>query len=232
MVKASVIIITKNNEKHIANLLKALAYQDFKNFEVIIVDLCSTDMTLANAKPFPVKAFRLGPNENISRALNLTCQTSIGEVVFCLKGNNLPQKAGFISNGIKIVGLRGMALTYGPKFRENEAPIVKLIDPEIWRGLSEEIRIIEPKQIKDINFDACAFKKNLWEKVPFPENNGTALWQWSFLMMNQGLKISFNSHLAVLTREKTGLINFFREKRKKSQQFKIFIEREKSELSH
>jgi len=52
MKKASIIIRTKNEEKWISICLNAIFKQDYKNFEVIIVDNCSTDKTVEKAKTF------------------------------------------------------------------------------------------------------------------------------------------------------------------------------------
>ncbi|MCX6811923.1 MAG: glycosyltransferase [Candidatus Berkelbacteria bacterium] len=233
MKKVSVIVVTKNNENHIAKLLEALAYQDFKNFEVIIVDLCSTDKTLVNAKPYPVKVFRLESGDiNIPRALNLASKICIGENIFCLKGNNIPQDINFISSGIKTLSRPRAVLSFGHKFRENEAPIVKLISLESWRELDYEDRLIGPDKIKDIHLDVCAFKKNLWQQYNFPDDEETSIWNWSSKLLDEGFGIYYNPNMAVITIEKTGLINYFREKGRRERLFSIFKERKKSELSH
>ena len=54
MKKASIIIRTKNEEKWISICLNAIFKQDYKNFEVIIVDNCSTDKTVEKAKEWNV----------------------------------------------------------------------------------------------------------------------------------------------------------------------------------
>lgn len=232
MKKASVIIITKNDEENIAGLLEMLSYQDFKNFEVIVADLCSTDKTLAKARPYPVKAFRLETKEGFFRALNLASRISIGEIIFCLGGNNLPEGSDYLSSGIKVMSGKKMALGFGPKSREHEAPIVKLFNPKNWTDPSQGTRIIEGKEIKEICLDSFVFKKSLWQKNNFSEDEEVAVWHWSSRMVNQGYKICFNSAMSLVTHGKTGLINYLQEKRRINQQFKGFREREKNELSH
>ena len=46
----SIIIRTKNEERWITQLLKSIFNQDYKDFEIIIVDNKSTDLTLEKAK--------------------------------------------------------------------------------------------------------------------------------------------------------------------------------------
>ena len=48
----SIIIPTYNVEKYVTECLNSLINQSFKNFEIIIVDDCSTDSTLDIVKYF------------------------------------------------------------------------------------------------------------------------------------------------------------------------------------
>ena len=231
MKKASVVIVTQNNEKSIARLLEALAYQDFKDFEVIIVDLCSTDKTLVNAKPYPVKVFRLeSGKQSVTRALNLASRVCLAEDIFCLKANNIPRYANFISSGLRSLSRPKTVLCFGPKYRENEAPIVRLISLESWGELDSNDKLIEIKRIKDIYIDSCAFKKNNWLQFNFPEGGETSVWRWSSKFISDGYKIYFNPSMAVMSYEKTGLINYFREKRKRQKLYSLYQKKEKNGL--
>ena len=46
MIETSIVIRTLNEEKHLGNLLRAIKKQDYKNYEIIIVDSDSTDSVL------------------------------------------------------------------------------------------------------------------------------------------------------------------------------------------
>ncbi len=56
----SIIIPTLNEEKHLAQLLKSIKKQDFKNYEVIIADAGSKDKTLEIAKRYKCKIVKGG----------------------------------------------------------------------------------------------------------------------------------------------------------------------------
>ena len=51
--KVSIIVRTKNEERWIDKCLAAIAEQQHKNHEVIVVDNDSTDATVAKARPLP-----------------------------------------------------------------------------------------------------------------------------------------------------------------------------------
>mgnify|MGYP001165351710 FL=1 len=53
--KCSIIIRTKNEERWIINCLRGIFSQNYKDFEVIIVDNQSKDKTLEKAKQYPIK---------------------------------------------------------------------------------------------------------------------------------------------------------------------------------
>lgn len=50
--KCSIVVITLNEERNIANLLEDLCQQTYRNFEVIVVDSASTDATVETAQKF------------------------------------------------------------------------------------------------------------------------------------------------------------------------------------
>ena len=54
MPEISIIIRTKNEEAWIAHCLSMVYKQDFKDFEVILIDNRSTDNTVNIAKRFPI----------------------------------------------------------------------------------------------------------------------------------------------------------------------------------
>ena len=60
----SVIITTKNEEKHIENLLQSIKRQTYKNIEIILVDNYSTDRTREIARKYTDKIYLKGPERS------------------------------------------------------------------------------------------------------------------------------------------------------------------------
>jgi len=56
----SVIITTKNEEKHIENLLQSIKRKTYKNIEIILVDNYSTDKTIEIARKYTDKIYLKG----------------------------------------------------------------------------------------------------------------------------------------------------------------------------
>ncbi len=63
----SVIITTKNEEKHIKNCLESIKNQTYKNIEIIVVDNNSTDKTKKIAREYTKKVYNKGPERSAQR---------------------------------------------------------------------------------------------------------------------------------------------------------------------
>ncbi|MDI6591504.1 MAG: glycosyltransferase family A protein, partial [Patescibacteria group bacterium] len=74
MPETSIIIRTFNEEKHVGNLLKAIREQDYKDYEIILVDSGSTDRTLEIAKKFGHKILEIESQDfTFGYSLNVGC---------------------------------------------------------------------------------------------------------------------------------------------------------------
>lgn len=178
-----------------------------------MVDLCSTDQTLAKVKSFPVKAFRLETSEkNLPKAINSAARLCAGEVIFCLRGNVIPKNANFISNGLKIFTQKQTALVFGPRIKKDEAPLVRLLNFRTWDNITSQSKEILLKEIRYIHLDACAFRKKYWKIDRFSENETIFIWEWSQTQLGLGHKIIFNPQMTTVVQERTGLIKHLKEK--------------------
>jgi len=87
----SVIIPTLNEERYISNILKNLSTQDFKDFEVIVVDAESNDKTLEVVgkfnKSYPLTTVN-SKKKNLSYQRNLGAREAKGEYLFFIDADN------------------------------------------------------------------------------------------------------------------------------------------------
>lgn len=78
----SAIITTKNEESHIADCIRSVKNQTYKNLEIIVVDNYSTDRTAEIAKAEEVRLFRKGPERSAQR--NFGVRQAKGEYLIFL----------------------------------------------------------------------------------------------------------------------------------------------------
>lgn len=229
MNKASIIIVSKNNESEIEQVFQSLASQEYRNFEVILIDLCSTDRTIEKAKFFPVKIFRLGLSDrNYFRALNSAISLCLGNNVFCLSADNIPRYKNFLSCGMENLRSEKLAMIFGPIYKQKEAPLVRLITQELFIRPNHYPRRIDKKSIYKINAETCAFRKEIWQFKNFPEGNTIDFWNWVLDLMEQGYLFFQSPALTVDCKGKTGLINHLKETIKRAKLFeKVMRQKEK-----
>lgn len=101
----SIVITTKNEEKNIANCLKSIQEQTYKNIEIIVVDNNSTDKTKSLCHPdrsgrIPLRFFSHGPERSAQR--NFGVKKAKGEYILYLDADMILSK-DIIKNCIKRV---------------------------------------------------------------------------------------------------------------------------------
>lgn len=170
----SIIIRTKNEEKWLGKVLEKIYQQTFKDFEVIIVDSGSTDKTLAIAKKFPVKIYKISPEEfNYAYALNYGIAQSKGKYITILSGHSLPISDTWLEDGLKNFQNPKMAGIDGHFVALPDAPFwAKILSLWVKTGRFGRIMmryIIQPREHQLTNTNALILRE-LWEKYPFDES--------------------------------------------------------------
>ena len=164
--KVSIIIRTKNEERWIGRCLKSIFEQDYKNFEVIIVDNYSTDKTLAIAKTFPIKKIIKIKKYLPGKSLNLGIKHSSGFYVACISSHCVAVNNKWLSYLVKsIKSNKKCAGVYGRQEPMSFSSASDKRDLLITFGLDKKI------QKKDSFFHNAnsLIKKQIWKTLPFDE---------------------------------------------------------------
>ena len=102
--KISVIIPLHNSEETIGECLNAVYNSDYKNYEVIVVDDCSSDDSVKITKKFPCKVIRLDVNRGAAFTRNTGAKVAKGQILvfidsdIVLKRNSLTLIAGALKS--------------------------------------------------------------------------------------------------------------------------------------
>jgi rhamnosyltransferase len=162
--EVSIIIRTKNEEKYIKHCLEKIKSQKFKNFEVIIVDNYSTDLTVKKAKQFTNKIVKI-KNFKPGKAINDGIKASKGNIIVVLSAHCIPVNDNWLGNLIKNLNDKKVAGVYGRQEPMQYTSDVDKRDLLTIFGLDKKV------QIKDTFFHNAnsAFKKDIWKKIPFDE---------------------------------------------------------------
>lgn len=87
----SVIIPNHNGEKTIGLCLEAAYNSDFNNFEIVVVDDCSVDGSIAIISQYPCRLIRLPEHGGASKARNTGAENSRGDILFFIDADCLLQ---------------------------------------------------------------------------------------------------------------------------------------------
>src|SRR5512144_1290369 len=90
--RLSVIIPNYNGGRTIGRCLEALFASSYDNFEVVVVDDCSSDGSPEIISRFPCRLVRLHARSGAARARNVGAQNSGGEVLFFIDADCIVQK--------------------------------------------------------------------------------------------------------------------------------------------
>ena len=113
--RASVIIPSHNEEKHIGKLLQGVAQQTiYDDIEVILVDSGSTDRTVEIAESYEVKIVHIKPSDfSFGRALNSGCAAAKGDILCFASAHVYPLYSNWLESMLFPFADEKVALVYG-----------------------------------------------------------------------------------------------------------------------
>lgn len=191
--KVSIIIRTKNEERWIKSCLEAVFGQEYKDFEVVVVDNMSEDGTLARVNKFDVNVVKL-KKYLPGASLNLGIANSSGECLVFLSGHCIPTDSNWLGNLIKGFDDQKIAGVYGRQLPMSFTSAQDKRDLFITFGLDEKI------QKKDSFFHNAnsAIRREIWEITPF-DNETTNIEDriWAAQVQTQGYWIKYEPEAKV-----------------------------------
>lgn len=161
----SIIIRTKNEEKWIGSCLNAVFNQDYKNFEIIIVDDNSTDKTVEKIKDYNLKLVKSNDEYRPGKLLNRGIRASRGEFIVCLSGHCMPVNNKWLSTLIRNFDDPSVAGVYG---RQEPMSFTPAQDKRDMVNIFRLEKIVQTKDSFFHNANSMV-RRSVWEKIPFDE---------------------------------------------------------------
>ncbi len=192
--KISVVIRTKNEERWIAQCLRGIMNQNFKDFEVILVDNNSEDKTVEKAKQSGISKIFNCREYLPGRALNLGIKESEGEYIVCLSGHCIPVNDMWLENLLRNFDDEKVAGVYG---RQESMAFTSNLDK---RDLSLIFGLDRKVQIKDSFFHNAnsMIRSDVWKAIPFDETvTNIEDRVWAKKILQNGYKIIYEPEASV-----------------------------------
>ena len=191
----SIIIRTKNEERWISACLESVFKQDFKDFEVIVVDNLSTDKTLEKVNRFEKVTKTVTIDEYLpGKALNAGIRESCGKYIVCLSGHCIPVNNSWLSNLVRNMRLPKVAGVYGKQQPLSYSSDFDKRDLLITFGLDRRV------QVKDSFFHNAnsIIRRSVWDNIPF-EDRATNIEDriWAKEVLKRGYRIIYEPEASV-----------------------------------
>jgi len=161
----SVIITTKNEEKHVEACLKSIAGQTYPSIECIIVDNSSTDSTKKIARRFTPHILDKGPERSAQR--NYGALKACGEYLLFLDAD-MELTPDVIDECVKVIGQKTMSSRKNKSYKALVIP-----EKSIGSGFWAQCKILERSFYEGVDWMEAArfFQKYIfWELRGYDES--------------------------------------------------------------
>ncbi len=183
----SVVIRTKNEAEHIADVIRKLKEQRYEgSVEIIVVDSGSTDGTVEIAEREGCRVIRIKPEDfSFGGALNIGISNAEGEIIINLSGHSVPVHEDYFLQMIVPFENPVVAGTFG---RDVPWP------DECPSQTRDVLQHFPPSGLDGNRFSNAnaAIRKSIWEKIAFDESlAGSEDLLWAKQVMNLGYRIEY-----------------------------------------
>lgn len=191
----SIIIRTKNEERWIGHCLKSIEEQDFKDFEIILVDNQSTDHTVEVAKRFKLAKVLSIDKFKPGKALNEGIKVSSGKFLVFLSAHCIPETNKWLS--LLLANYQSKDNIAGVYGRQLPLSFTDDIDKRDLLIVFGRDRRVQEKDFFFHNANSM-IPREIWEKYPFDENVSNIEDRvWGKAVINNGYKIIYDPEAAV-----------------------------------
>jgi rhamnosyltransferase len=222
LMKASIIILTKNAGERFVELLKKIQSQTYGGeVEIVVIDSGSVDGTVEIAERYGDVVEKIKPEDfHHSKTRNLGAEKAEGDYLVYITHDALPFDTHWLENLLIPLEDERVAAVYGRQIAYEEAnPIEKFFYsyfyPETKAVITSanltgnlEDFYISHTFLSDVN---SALKKRVWEKYKFDENIIMAEdKKWAIDVLNAGYKLLYEPDAAVYHSHNYSLISAFK----------------------
>jgi len=197
MASASIVIRTYNEERHLDELLQAIANQKTNGLsrEVIVVDSGSTDRTLAVAHARACKIVHIAKEEfSFGRSLNVGCAVAEGDYLVFVSGHCVPVHDQWLRHLVAPLESEGIVYTYGRQLGGNGT---KFSERQLFRKYFPEASRV-PQEGFFCNNANAALRRSAWETQKFDEElTGLEDMHLARRLVESGSKLGYIAEAAV-----------------------------------
>ena len=194
--ETSIVIRTFNEEKHLPGLLEAVRLQAYQDFELIVVDSGSLDLTRDIAGRYCDKVLQIsGRDFTFGYSLNVGIRNSVGRFIVVVSAHTEPVDASWLTHLIAPLRDERTAMVYGRQLGGTVSNFAELQD--FRRTFGARQRILQTPDLFANNANS-AVRRDLWEQHPFDESlPGLEDTEWARHWMEKGYRVIYEPEAAI-----------------------------------
>lgn len=189
--KASIVIRTYNEEKHLGDLLQAVHEQECDGIdrEVVVVDSGSTDRTREIAHSFGSKVTHIRKEEfSFGHSLNIGCEAATGDHLVFISGHCVPASRTWLRELVAPLGKNRIAYTYGIQLGNGSS---RFSECQLFAKYYPN-RSQTPQEGFFCNNANAALSRNIWLEHRFDEElTGLEDMHLAARLLKEGYKIGY-----------------------------------------
>lgn len=198
--KISIILLTKNGEKYLEEVLQAVFSQNIEDpYEVIAIDSGSVDRTKMILKSFPVRIHEIPPlSFNHGETRNLGARLSNGLYLIFLTQDATPKNEYWLKHLVDPLKRNGkVAGAFSKQIPRGGCPLMErrqILQTELVSGDQERINsaIDNPDYKKNpyryiwFSNTSSSIRREVWEKIPFRKLSFAEDQDWAKRVLEAG----------------------------------------------
>ncbi len=195
MADITVVMRTRNSEKTVAQALSALFSQDYRSFELVVIDSGSKDRTLEIVGAYPARIVEIPPENYFpGDVLNMAVSQAKSDIVVFQNSDTIPVEPGVLGRLVDSLRNPDVAAAY---VRQVPRP-----DAETWVRSDYQKSFPStgeaPSWIR-ISFPMAAIRKSVWEKHNFYSDAWASEdTEWGNWALREGFEINYVSDVSVI----------------------------------
>lgn len=196
MPQVSIIIRAYNEEKHLPGLFDGLDQQSYRDFETVVVDSGSYDLTREIARRRAGRLVTIKSYDfTFGHSLNEGIQNSAGKLIAIVSAHTLPANRDWLQNLVNSFSDENVAMVYGRQMGWATSKSSECWDFE--RTFGGERKILEPPNFFANNANS-AVRRDLWEQHSFDTSlPGLEDIEWAKYWMERGYKVVYEPSACV-----------------------------------
>lgn len=197
MPETSVLIRAFNEERHLPELFAALDLQDYRDFEVVVVDSGSFDGSLEIARNHADQVVQIEPRDfTFGYSLNVGMLAARGAFVAIISAHAIPVDASWLGHLVAALRTPNVAMVYGRQLGRSESKFSEARDLAHTYDAGPP-RLLPPDRVFANNANS-AVPRHLWLECPFDEAlTGLEDIQWARFWAERGWHVAYEPRAAV-----------------------------------